>query len=76
MGFQPVHIVAEYDGKIVSKSCRKKLRILNTLPFGVGLAHEALFGNVQKINSAGNLRSRASDDELKINSNRKIAEVF
>ena len=23
LGFQPVHIVAEYDGKIVSKSCRK-----------------------------------------------------
>ena len=39
LGFQPVHIVAEYDGKIVSKSCRKKLRILNTLPNGVRLTH-------------------------------------
>jgi len=40
LGFQPVHIVAEYDGKIASKSCRKKMRILNTLPNGVRLAHE------------------------------------
>ena len=32
--------------------------------------------NVQKITSAENLRSRAFDDELNINCNRKIAEVI
>ena len=35
-------------------------------PFGVGLAHEALFSNVQKITSAEDLRLRASDQKAKV----------
>ena len=38
------------------------------------LSCEALFSNIQKITSAENLRSRASDDELNINSYRIATE--
>ena len=55
LGFQPVHIVAEYDGKIVSKSCRKKLRILNTLPVRGEEAHHntlMILSNIMQKNIA------------------------
>ena len=36
LGFQPVHIVAEYDGKIASKSCRKKCEFRTPYQTGLG----------------------------------------
>jgi len=40
MFFQPVHIVAEYDGKIASKSCRKKIGFLTPYLSGFGIARD------------------------------------
>ena len=57
MFFQPVHIVAEYDGKIASKSCRKKIGFLTPYLSGFGIARE-IYGKFKWINSKNAKRGK------------------